>query len=154
MYSLHFYHMAVIFKGRARSKVEAHVIGTMASTSETTRTRKKAISLDADVSTSDLLDFSSSEESDNDVVTSDFSSDEEVSSDQPGMSAVSRDVAGNPKSAGANGAAYRSTAAAVANRDIKPGNAHYDGAGATNVGDKVTWREYAPGQPPPTEPSR
>ncbi|KAL3231268.1 hypothetical protein MRX96_023318 [Rhipicephalus microplus] len=39
-------------------------------------------------------------------------------------------------------------------RDIKPGNAHYDGAGATNVGDKVTWREYAPGQPPPTEPSR
>ncbi|KAL3248884.1 hypothetical protein MRX96_056290 [Rhipicephalus microplus] len=63
-------------------------------------------------------------------------------------------VAGNPKSAGANGAAYRSTAAAVANRDIKPGNAHYDGAGATNVGDKVTWREYAPGQPPPTEPSR
>ncbi|KAH8009844.1 hypothetical protein HPB51_020192 [Rhipicephalus microplus] len=64
----------------------------MASTSETTRARKKAISLDADASASDLLSSSSSEESDNDVVTSDFSSDEEISSDQPGTSAVSRGV--------------------------------------------------------------
>ncbi|KAH8020247.1 hypothetical protein HPB51_025520 [Rhipicephalus microplus] len=64
----------------------------MASTSETTRARKKAISRDADATTSNLLNFSSSEESDNDVVTSDFSSDEEISSDQPGTSAVSRGV--------------------------------------------------------------
>lgn len=90
LYGSHFYRVAVIFKGHARSKVEAHVIHAMASTSETTRARKKAISLDADASTSDLLNSSSSEESDNDVVTSDFSSDEEISSDQPGTSAVSR----------------------------------------------------------------
>ncbi|KAH8031452.1 hypothetical protein HPB51_017224 [Rhipicephalus microplus] len=64
----------------------------MASTLETTPARKKAISLDTDASTSDLLNSSSSEESDNDVVTSDFSSDEEISSDQPGTSAVSPGV--------------------------------------------------------------
>ncbi|KAH8033323.1 hypothetical protein HPB51_010239 [Rhipicephalus microplus] len=79
-------------EGRAHSKVEAHVIRVMASTFQTTRARKKAISLNADASTSNLLDFSSSEESDNDAVTSDFSSNKKISSDKPGTSAVSRDV--------------------------------------------------------------
>lgn len=63
----------------------------MALTSETTRARKKAISLDAGASTSNLLDFSSSDESGNDVMSSDFSSDEEISPDQPETSAVSRE---------------------------------------------------------------
>lgn len=84
-----FYRMAGIFNVRASTKVNAHLSAAMASTSETMCAWKKAVLLDPDGSTSDLLDASSSNGSD-DVATSEFSLDEKISPNQPETSAVSR----------------------------------------------------------------
>ncbi|XP_075532865.1 uncharacterized protein LOC142566041 [Dermacentor variabilis] len=64
----------------------------MASTSGTARARKSAVSLETDDPASDILDSSSTDDSDIDAASSEFGSDEEDAADLPGTSAVTRRV--------------------------------------------------------------